>query len=65
MTAADDLRDLAVTVARIESKLDRVLEDAADHEDRVRALERWRWIVVGAALGTGAAAGGISSALLH
>lgn len=45
-----EVRDLARTVDRIESKLDGVLDeqkdirtDVADHETRLRVLERARW----------------------
>lgn len=45
-----EVRDLARTVDRIESKLDGVLDeqkdirtDVADHETRLRTLERARW----------------------
>lgn len=45
-----EVRDLAQTVSRIESKLDNILDDAKDirsdvqdHELRIRTLERARW----------------------
>lgn len=45
-----EVRDLARTVDRIEAKLDGVLDeqkdirtDVADHETRLRVLERARW----------------------
>ncbi|MFE9886290.1 hypothetical protein [Streptomyces scopuliridis] len=45
-----EVRDLARTVDRIESKLDGILDenkdirsDVADHETRLRVLERGRW----------------------
>ncbi|MEV8395615.1 MULTISPECIES: hypothetical protein [Bacillati] len=45
-----EVRDLARTVDRIESKLDGILDenkdirsDVADHETRLRTLERARW----------------------
>ncbi|CAL9302683.1 MULTISPECIES: hypothetical protein [Streptomyces] len=45
-----EVRDLAQTVGRIESKIDGILDetkdiraDIADHELRIRTLERARW----------------------
>ncbi|MFE0808228.1 hypothetical protein ACFW34_12180 [Streptomyces sp. NPDC058848] len=45
-----EVRDLAQTVSRIESKIDGILDetkdiraDIADHELRIRTLERARW----------------------
>lgn len=45
-----EVRGLSETVGRIESKLDGILDDAkdlrkdfADHETRIRTLERGRW----------------------
>ncbi|MFD9515957.1 hypothetical protein [Streptomyces sp. NPDC059979] len=45
-----EVRGLSETVGRIESKLDGILDDAkdlrkdfADHENRIRTLERGRW----------------------
>lgn len=34
---------LAVTLARIETKLDNVIADNSDHERRIRILESQRW----------------------
>ena len=33
----------SVLLARIEVKLDMALKDSADHETRIRSLERWRY----------------------
>lgn len=52
----DDIRDLLV---EIKTKLDIALTNQADHETRLRALERSKWVAVGAA----AAAGGITGRL--
>lgn len=41
MTPPDE--QSAVVLARIETKLDSVLHQAADHEGRIRALESNRW----------------------
>lgn len=37
-------RDLAVSLAQAHAKLDALLADQADHETRLRALEKVRWI---------------------
>lgn len=38
-----------VTMTRIETKLDAVLATKADHENRIRSLERKVWIASGVA----------------
>ncbi|WP_405799260.1 hypothetical protein [Streptomyces sp. NBC_01506] len=57
-----EVRDLARTVDRIEAKLDGVLDeqrdirnDVADHETRLRTLERARWPLPTVAVLAGAA----------
>jgi hypothetical protein len=40
---------LAATLARIEAKLDRAIDDHADHEQRIRKLEQVIWRATGAA----------------
>ena len=52
-----------VILARIETKLDRVVSDFTDHEIRIRGLEKARWILVGAAAVTGGAAGTVGGFL--
>jgi len=50
-----DDRDLLI---RLDEKMNGLLEKitplAADHESRLRTLERWRWIVIGVASGLSA-----------
>ena len=41
--------DLRVWLARIETKLDRVVQDKADHETRIRTLEQRSWSLAGIA----------------
>ena len=62
-----EVRGLALTVGRIESKLDSILDDAkdlrkdlADHETRIRTLERSRWPLptIGVLAGVGGAVTG-------
>ncbi|GAA3956599.1 MULTISPECIES: hypothetical protein [Streptomyces] len=65
-----EVRDLAQTVSRIESKIDGILDDTkdiradiADHELRIRTLERARWPMptIGVLAGVaGAATGAIA-----
>jgi predicted component of type VI protein secretion system len=50
--------EMARSLHRIETKLDRAIDD---HEQRLRRVERWMWTSLGlASLG---AAGGVSAAL--
>ena len=63
MTTTDDtqqLHEIALSVARMEGKLDGALAQGADHEIRIRKLERALWVAAGA----GAAAGGGVSAIV-
>lgn len=46
-------------LAVINTKLDVLIEQRNDHEVRLRSLERFRWVLVGAAL----AGGGVSTAI--
>jgi len=55
-----ELHQIALSVARMEGKLDGVLALGVDHETRIRKLERTLWAVGGA----GAAAGGGVAALV-
>lgn len=34
---------ISATLARIETKLDRVIQEKEDHEKRIRSLEKWKW----------------------
>lgn len=34
-------------LAAMEAKLDRAISDGADHERRLRVVERWMWAAVG------------------
>jgi hypothetical protein len=53
-----ELHQIALSVARMEGKLDGVLALGVDHETRIRKLERALWAVAGAAAVTG---GGIAA----
>ncbi|MFE9363673.1 hypothetical protein ACFYNN_12830 [Streptomyces sp. NPDC006978] len=63
-----EVRGLAQTVGRIESKIDGILDDTkdirtdlSDHEQRLRSLERGRWPLptLGALTGVAGAAAGV------
>ncbi len=54
-----------VILARIETKLDAALSDLADHETRIRKLERNMWAFAGGATIVGAAFGAGISLFLH
>lgn len=60
-----EIRDRLV---RIETKLDRILGDDSggleDHEQRLRRLERWMFLLTGAAATLGSSAGVVVSKLL-
>lgn len=63
MTAPTEIERLV----RIETKLDGLVqttgERGIDHETRLRALEKAKWLIVGAATVSGGAAGMIAKAL--
>ena len=46
--------ETAVALVRIETKLDIAITNSADHESRIRSLERKLWMVAGAAAVGGA-----------
>lgn len=54
----DRINALEVAVARIETKIDTVLglhtDSLADHENRIRTLEKAKWRIAGAAGAIGA-----------
>ena len=52
----DDPVNLADRLARIEVKLDAVLANFTDHETRLRTLEKWKYALPVAFLGTLSAA---------
>lgn len=49
--------NLPVAVARIETKIDTLLEHREDHEARLRVLEAWKYRAVGFASAVGSAVG--------
>ena len=63
MTDAD-VADLKVAIARIETKLDAALTVGADHEARIRRLERAVWLAAGAAAAAGGTLGSLATHIL-
>jgi hypothetical protein len=39
----DELKTVGVKVDRVDAKVDGIVAEVADHETRIRALERTRW----------------------
>ncbi len=60
MPTDGEVRDRLV---RIESKLDRALTDQADHEVRLRKLERFAYIAIGLAAASGVVGGSVAGLL--
>ena len=44
-------------LVRLDTKMDYVISNDADKERRLRSLERWRWMLMGASTAAGAVAG--------
>lgn len=44
----DSADRIALALERVATKLEGLVDKVEDHESRVRGLERWRWILVGA-----------------
>ena len=65
MSPADDASTLALTMVRVETKLDVVLGGHVDHESRIRRLERTVWVATGAAAVLGGMTGTIASNLVR
>lgn len=56
----ETIRDLLI---EIKTRLDVALTQQADHEVRLRALERTKWLAIGAATAAGGLAGKIAGLL--
>lgn len=54
------LATISDRLARIETKLDALSSSSVDHEARIRALEKTKWIAIGAATAAGGLAGQIA-----
>lgn len=57
------LATISDRLARIETKLDGLSTTGADHEARIRALEKTKWIAIGAAAAAGGVAGQVAQLL--
>lgn len=64
MTAASDGGTVVERLARIETKLDVQLTTQADHETRLRRLERALWIAAGFSMAGGATLSQLASHLM-
>lgn len=64
MTPPVDEGSVETQLAVINTKLDVLIEQRGDHEARIRALEQFKWLLVGASVTGGGAAGGIVAKLL-
>jgi len=60
-----ELRQVHDEVKGLRSDLKTLMDDRADHEDRIRALERRVWTASGAATVIGAGAGVLAQMLFH
>ena len=56
----ETIRDLLI---EIKTKLELALTQQADHETRIRALEKSKWLAVGAAAAAGGIAGKVAGLL--
>lgn len=54
----ETIRDLLI---EIKTKLEMALTQQGDHETRLRALERTKWLAIGAAAAAGGFAGKVAS----
>lgn len=62
---SDVIRDLQVTLMRVETKLDASLTRVDDHEARIRRLERAVWIAAGVAAASGGTVGAAAASFLQ
>lgn len=66
-----DIRRILEALARVETKVEAIQADNVrgegvhkDHEGRLRALERVRWLIAGSCLSVGSGAGALAYKLL-
>lgn len=50
---SDSIPTVGEQLAVINTKLDVLIEQRTDHETRIRALEQFKWVLVGVALASG------------
>jgi len=58
------LIDIYTSVVRTETKVSAIESQLPDHETRLRALERFRWSLMGAGIASGGVSGWIANLLL-
>lgn len=58
------LNDLMAVGLGTSGDVKALLHSSTDHEKRLRALEQFRWQMVGVAVGSGSAAGGLIAAVV-
>jgi hypothetical protein len=56
-----DPPSIEVQLAIINTKLDVLIEQRLDHEGRLRRLEQFKWVKIGAAAAVGGVAGRLAS----
>ena len=56
-----DPPSIEVQLAIINTKLDVLIEQRLDHEGRLRRLEQFKWVMVGAAAAVGGIAGRLAN----
>lgn len=58
------LIDIYTSVIRTETKVVAIEQQLPDHETRLRALERFRWTLMGAGIAAGGLSGWVTNLLL-
>ena len=51
----DPTVEVGIRLAVMDTKLDVLIQQRTDHEERLRTLERFRWVLFGVALSAGPA----------
>lgn len=59
-----DIQRILERLAVIETKIDMSRSNADDHEQRIRALERFKYLMIGAAAAIGGGSGALVSKIL-
>lgn len=61
--SVSDTPPIGEQLAVINTKLDVLIEQRTDHEDRLRKLEQFKWVVVGVAMASGGVGTAVAQAL--
>lgn len=64
VTVTDPVPSVEAQLAAINVKLDLLIAGKDDHETRLRGLEQFKWLFIGASAASGASAGAIVSRFL-